>query len=68
MPMWIGHIDHRNKSDRTMASNHHMAFVIDFIEFLSETLKALANPSLLILCYMGAGLMHLNTLQKFNGC
>ena len=67
-PIWIGGVDYPGTSDRTVASNRHMAFVIDF-KFTSETLKTLghiANPVLFIFRYIRAGLMCFNTLPEFN--
>ena len=68
-PIRIGHVDVRGKSDRKVASNRHMAFVIDFTEFTSETLKTpghIANPVLLTFLYIRVGLMRFNTLPEFN--
>ena len=67
-PMRIGRADHPGKSDRKLAFNRHMAFVIDFTEFTSETLKTpghIANPVSLIFLYIRVGLMRLNTLPEF---
>ena len=50
-PIRIVHVDHPGKSDIKVVSNHHMAFVIDFTECTSETLKTpghIANPVFLI--------------------
>ena len=50
-PIRIGHDDNRAKSDIKLASNRHMAFVIDCAEFASGTLKApghIDNPVRLI--------------------
>ena len=68
-PIQIGHVDYPGKSDRTVASNRHMAFIIDFTEFTSETLKTpghIANPVSLIFLYIRVGLMRFNTLPEFN--
>ena len=67
-PIWIGHVAHPGKSDIKLASNRHMAFVINFTEFTSETLKMpghIANPISLIFRYR-VGLMRFNTLPEFN--
>ena len=69
--MRIGHVDHPGKSDRKVASNRHMAFVIDFPEFTSETSKTpghIANPVSLIFLYirLSLGLIRFNALPEFN--
>ena len=67
-PIRIGHVDHRGKS-AIENWRRIVAFVIEFTEFTSETLKApghIANPGLLIFRYIGVGLMRFNTLPEFN--
>ena len=69
-PIRVGHVDYPGKSDKTVASNCHMAIVIEFAEFTSETLKTpghiIANPVSLIFRYIRVGLMRFNTLHEFN--
>ena len=60
--------DYPGKSDRKVASNRRMAFVIDFTEVTSDTLKTpghIANPLSLIFRCIGVGLMRFNTLPEF---
>ena len=77
MHMRIGHAECPGKSDidRAVASNHHMAFVIDFTEFTSETSSSnsktpghIANPvSLIIRCFKVGLMRHgFNTSPEFN--
>ena len=68
-PIWIGHVAQLEKFDRTVASNHHMIFVIDLTDFTTETLKTpghIANPVSLIFLYIRFGLTRFNTLPDFN--
>ena len=69
-PIRIGHVDHLGKSDNIkVASNRHMAVVIDCTEFTSETLKApghIADPVPLIFRYIRAGLTRFNNNPEFN--
>ena len=65
----IGHVDHPGKYNITVASNRHVAFVIDFTEFTSETLKTpghIANPVPLIFRYIRVGLTRFNNNPEFN--
>ena len=55
--------------DRTVASNRHMTFVIDFTDFTTETLKTpghIDNPVSLVFRYIRVGLTRFNTLPEFN--
>ena len=54
-PMRIGHVELSGKSENKLASNRHMALVIDFAELASETSKSpghIANPVLLRFLYI----------------
>ena len=68
-PIWFGHVAELDKFDRTVASNRHMTFVIDFTDFTTETLKPpghIDNTVSLILRCIRVGLTRFNTPPEFN--